>query len=148
MSKRIGIYAGAFDPVHKGHVSFALQAIELAGLDEVAFVPEPRPRNKAGVTHLSHRIAMLRLAVKGHPKLKILEVPDKQFLVATSLPRLRAAIERLSRAQKESLAATVARRYGLAGAEEVRAMSGSLSATALVARLDAATAAVLKDWPL
>jgi hypothetical protein len=27
-------------------------------------------------------------------------------------------------------------------------MSGSLAATALVARLDAATAAVLKNWPL
>jgi hypothetical protein len=68
------------------------------------------------------------------------------FLVM--LPRLRAAIERLTQAQKQSLAATVARRYGLEGAEEVRAMSGSLAATALVARLDAATAAVLKNWPL
>lgn len=67
------------------------------------------------------------------------------FLVM--LPRLRAAIERLTQAQKQSLAASVARRYGLTGAEEVRAMSGSLAATALVARLDAATAAVLKNWP-
>ncbi len=64
------------------------------------------------------------------------------------LPRLRAAIERLSNAQKNSLAGTVARRYGLKGVEEVRAMSGSLAATALVARLDAATASVLKNWPL
>jgi hypothetical protein len=68
------------------------------------------------------------------------------FLVM--LPRLRAAIERLSNVQKESLAVTVARRYGLSGAEEIRAMSGSLGATALVARLDAAVAATLKDWPL
>ena len=68
------------------------------------------------------------------------------FLVM--LPRLRAAVERLSNAQKDSLAATVARRYGLSKADEVRALSGSLSATALVARLDAATAAVLKNWPL
>jgi hypothetical protein len=68
------------------------------------------------------------------------------FLVM--LPRLRGAIERLTNAQKDSLAATVARRYGLGGVEEVRAMSGSLAATALVARLDAATAAVLKNWPL
>ena len=53
-----------------------------------------------------------------------------------------------TQSQKQSLAATVARRYGLTKAEEVRAMSGSLAATALVARLDAATAAVLKNWPL
>ncbi|MCI0700916.1 MAG: DUF5682 family protein [Planctomycetia bacterium] len=68
------------------------------------------------------------------------------FLVM--LPRLRAAVERLSNAQKDSLAAVVARRYGLSGVEDVRAMTGSLGATALVARLDAAVAATLKDWPL
>src|SRR5205823_13994429 len=38
------------------------------------------------------------------------------FLVM--LPRLRAAFERLTNAQRDSLAATVARRYGLAGAED------------------------------
>jgi nicotinate-nucleotide adenylyltransferase len=88
MVKRIGILSGTFDPVHKGHVSFALQAIEAAGLDEVVFLPETRPRHKHDVTHQSHRIAMLRLAVKAYKKLEILELPDKQFTVATSLPRL------------------------------------------------------------
>lgn len=68
------------------------------------------------------------------------------FLVM--LPRLRAAVERLSHTQKDSLARTVAGRYGLAGADAVTALSGSLGATALVARLDAAVAATLKDWPL
>ena len=41
------------------------------------------------------------------------------FLVM--LPRLRAAFERLSEPQRDSLAATVARRYGLAAADDVRA---------------------------
>jgi len=86
--KRIGIFSGTFDPVHKGHISFALQAIEAAGLDEVLFVPEPRPRHKQSVTHQSHRIAMINLAIKAYPKLGLLELPDKQFSVATSLPRL------------------------------------------------------------
>ena len=35
-----------------------------------------------------------------------------------------------------------------AAAADLRAMSGSLGATALVARLDAAVAATLKGWPL
>ncbi len=68
------------------------------------------------------------------------------FLVM--LPRLRAAFERLSRHQRDSLAGTVAKRYGLGSAAEVRTISTSLDATALVARLDAAVAAALKDWPL
>jgi hypothetical protein len=68
------------------------------------------------------------------------------FLVM--LPRLRAAFERLSNSHRDSLAATVAKRYGLGSAAEVRTLSGSLGATALVARLDAAVAAALSDWPL
>ncbi len=68
------------------------------------------------------------------------------FLVM--LPRLRAAFERLSNSHRDSLAATVAKRYGLGSAAEVRTLKSSLGATALVARLDAAVAAALKDWPL
>jgi Family of unknown function (DUF5682) len=66
----------------------------------------------------------------------------------TMLPRLRAAFERLNAPQRDSLAATVASLYGLAGAEDVRSMSGSLAATALIARIDAAVAKVLEGWPL
>ncbi|OWK43741.1 hypothetical protein FRUB_03340 [Fimbriiglobus ruber] len=69
----------------------------------------------------------------------------EQFLVM--LPRLRAAFERLSNAHRDSLAGTVAKRYGLGSAKDVRTLTGSLGATALVARLDAAVAAALKDWP-
>ena len=68
------------------------------------------------------------------------------FLVM--LPRLRAAFERLSRAQRDSLAGTVGKRYGLGSATELKPLTSSLQATALVARLDAAVAATLKDWPL
>lgn len=68
------------------------------------------------------------------------------FLVM--LPRLRGAFERLSKSHRDSLAATVAKRYGLGSAAEVRTLRNSLAATALVARLDAATAAALQDWPL
>ncbi|MCE9563203.1 MAG: DUF5682 family protein [Planctomycetes bacterium] len=70
----------------------------------------------------------------------------ESFLVM--LPRLRAAMERLGKSQKDSIAGTVAKRYGLGGIEEVTAMPASLAATALVARLDAAVTATLKDWPL
>jgi hypothetical protein len=68
------------------------------------------------------------------------------FLVM--LPRLRAAFERLNEPQRDSLAATVARRHGLADSEDVSALAGSLAATALVARLDASVAEILRGWPL
>jgi nicotinate-nucleotide adenylyltransferase len=87
--KRIGIYSGTFDPVHAGHLSFALQAIKEAKLDVVYFLPERRPHNKAGVEHFSHRVAMLTRATRPYRRLKVLELEDISFTVATTLPRLR-----------------------------------------------------------
>lgn len=88
-SSRIGIYAGVFDPVHAGHVSFALQAIEKAKLDKVYFLPERRPRHKQGVEHFGHRVAMLKRASKPHGKLAVLELEDVSFSVERTLPRLK-----------------------------------------------------------
>jgi len=87
--QRIGIFSGVFDPVHAGHLGFALAAIEKAKLDKVYLLVEAKPRRKTGVTHVAHRLAMARLAVAHHPTLSILELPDSQFSVAKTLPRLK-----------------------------------------------------------
>lgn len=86
---KVGIFSGTFDPVHAGHLTSALKAIELAELDALYFIPEAMPRRKDGVTHYAHRVAMLRLALKPHKQLKLLELPDKQFSVQKTLPRLK-----------------------------------------------------------
>lgn len=87
---RIGVYAGTFDPVHAGHVAFALQALKRAKLDQVVFVPERRPRHKPGVEHYAHRIAMLKAALAPHQDLAVMEVVDRHFTVRRMLPLLRA----------------------------------------------------------
>lgn len=86
--KRIGIYSGTFDPVHAGHVTFALQAREAARLDKVYFMPEREPRRKVGVEHYGHRYAMLERAVRPHTHLAVLDTTDKYFNVTRTLPRL------------------------------------------------------------
>ncbi len=86
---KVGIFSGTFDPVHGGHIAFALAASKSAGLDKVYFLPEPLPRRKEGVTHYVHRLAMLRLALRPYPQLTTLELPDKQFTVKSTLPRLK-----------------------------------------------------------
>jgi nicotinate-nucleotide adenylyltransferase len=88
-SRRIGIYAGAFNPVHSGHVAFALQALKNADLDKVYFMPERRPRHKPGVEHFAHRSAMLKHALKPHPQFEVLETVDVSFTVERTLPKLR-----------------------------------------------------------
>ncbi len=87
--KRIGIYSGAFDPVHAGHIAFALQALRQAQLDEVYFLPERRPRNKLGVEHFAHRVAMLKQATLPYRQLDVLESVEVSFSVKTTLPMLK-----------------------------------------------------------
>lgn len=89
-ARRIGIYAGSFDPVHAGHIGFALQAIQAAKLDEVVFMPERMPRHSPGVEHYAHRIAMLRSAIRPHPRLAVMEMVDRRHSVARTLPQLTA----------------------------------------------------------
>lgn len=87
--QRIGIYAGTFDPVHAGHIGFALQAAKAARLDRVYFLPERQPRHKHGVEHFGHRVAMLRRALAPHGSFGVLELPDVRFTVERTLRRLR-----------------------------------------------------------
>jgi nicotinate-nucleotide adenylyltransferase len=85
---RIGIYSGTFNPVHSGHVTFALQTLQAANLDKIYFLPERRPRYKKHVEHYGHRVAMIRQALQLHPKLEVLETDDVSFTVSRTLPRL------------------------------------------------------------
>jgi nicotinate-nucleotide adenylyltransferase len=88
--RRLGIYAGAFDPVHAGHVAFALQALKAAQLDQIIFLPERRPRFKPGVEHYAHRVIMLQQALQPHPHLAVMEMVDRYYSVTRTLPQLRA----------------------------------------------------------
>lgn len=93
MFKRIGIYPGTFDPVHTGHIAFALQSREAAKLDKIYFLPERRPRDKQNVEHFAHRVAMLRDAIKPHPQFKVIELVDISFNVQRTLPKLQSMFE-------------------------------------------------------
>ncbi len=87
--KRIGIYSGTFNPVHAGHISFALQAIEAAHLDKVYLMPERHNQLKKDVAHYGHRVAMVRQAIKPHRQLDLIETTDISFTVDKTLPKLK-----------------------------------------------------------
>jgi nicotinate-nucleotide adenylyltransferase len=67
---RLGIFGGTFDPVHTGHLLLARDALEQARLDAVLFVPCAQSPLKKDRPHVSnaHRLAMLRLALKGEQR--------------------------------------------------------------------------------
>jgi nicotinate-nucleotide adenylyltransferase len=86
--RRIGMYSGTFNPVHAGHIAFAIQAMEIAHLDELYFLPERRPRYKQQVEHFAHRVAMVERAIRPHRHFGVLEMVDINFTVNRTLPKL------------------------------------------------------------
>lgn len=87
--QKIGIFAGTFDPIHNGHINFALKSVENKKLDKVVFLPERKPRAKNDVTNYNHRLTILKLAVTPYDQLSVLELPDRKFTVEDSLPKIK-----------------------------------------------------------
>lgn len=85
---RIGVYVGTFDPVHAGHIAFALQAIQSAELHKVIFLPERRPHRRTGPEHYAHRVVMLTHALEPHVRMSVLEVPEIRFSTKQTVPQL------------------------------------------------------------
>jgi nicotinate-nucleotide adenylyltransferase len=68
----IGILGGSFDPIHNGHLRTAVELREKLGLSEVRLVPCGQPPHRSGpVAGVTHRVAMLRLAIADEPGLVI-----------------------------------------------------------------------------
>jgi nicotinate-nucleotide adenylyltransferase len=65
---RIGIFGGSFDPVHEGHLRTIEGAGDRLGLSRVIYVPARQsPWKEVPETDPRHRVAMLGLALSGHP---------------------------------------------------------------------------------
>lgn len=104
---RVGVYTGTFDPVHNGHILFALAAAQAGKLDRVVFIPEPRPRYKPQATAMKDRLAMLRLATKEYPNFEVAELADEQFTVARTLPQLQRQYGQISLLLGSDVAKTI-----------------------------------------
>ena len=73
---RVGVFGGTFDPVHLGHLILAECCREEARLDQVLFVPASVPPHKRdqSLAPFAQRVAMLALAIAGHPAFGIDEL--------------------------------------------------------------------------
>ena len=72
MAKPIGILGGTFDPVHHGHLRLATEVRELLDLAEVRLIPVHTPAHRhQPLASGQHRLAMLRLAVRGTSGLSV-----------------------------------------------------------------------------
>ncbi len=68
-ARRIGVFGGAFDPPHLGHVALVRTAIEALQLDEVRVLPTGQAWHRTGqLADAPHRLAMTRLAFAQVPQ--------------------------------------------------------------------------------
>jgi nicotinate-nucleotide adenylyltransferase len=65
--ERVALFGGSFDPVHRGHLFLAEQAVEACSLDRVVFLPCWKSPHKAGreISDSGDRVAMLEIATEG-----------------------------------------------------------------------------------
>lgn len=91
---KIGMYAGTFDPIHKGHIEFAKEAIKQAGLDKIVIVAEKEPYRKKPHASWDHRQAMIERATE------TLEFIDHDYAFANQLAHKHTMKDMLSVASK------------------------------------------------
>jgi nicotinate-nucleotide adenylyltransferase len=70
---RLGLFGGSFDPVHEGHLGIAREAVRVAGLEELWFLPAAQPPHKPGrrLAPPEDRVAMLELALAEEPRMRV-----------------------------------------------------------------------------
>ena len=69
--RSIGILTGAFDPIHLGHLRITQSLIDTVPLDEVVFVPLPKPEHRAPSASIKHRRNMVQKAIDGSGNLSM-----------------------------------------------------------------------------
>ncbi len=68
----LGVLGGTFDPVHNAHLRIAQLALDVLGAERVLWIPTGAPGYRAApVAEAEHRVAMLRLALRGEPRYEI-----------------------------------------------------------------------------
>lgn len=79
-SMKIGIFGGAFNPVHIGHIQLAQNYLKLLNLDKLLLVPTAVPPHKTAenLAPQKARLDMLHIAVKDIPKIEISDIEFKR----------------------------------------------------------------------
>lgn len=91
----IGLLGGSFDPIHRGHLQLARDALAQLQLAEVRFIPAGQPWQKDRITDATLRAEMVRAAIRGEPHFTLdmreIERAGPTYTIDT-LRELRAAL--------------------------------------------------------
>lgn len=70
ITKKIGLFGGTFDPIHRGHVKAAEDVQRSFSFDRILFIPSYIPPHKEyeDVASAEHRLKMVELALSSHDR--------------------------------------------------------------------------------
>ena len=92
----IGILGGTFDPIHFGHLRLAEEMLELAGLEQIRFIPTGTPPHRdSPQVSAQQRSVMVRLAIADQPAFVLDEREvrrDRLCYTVDTLSELRAEL--------------------------------------------------------
>lgn len=88
--KKIAIYGGTFNPIHNGHINFALGIYNMIDLSKVIFVPNNIPPHKN--THIdieNFRIDMCKIAIHKYPFFEVSDIEIKRGGISYTIDTLK-----------------------------------------------------------
>ncbi len=86
---KLGLYGGAFNPIHRCHLLVAETTRSRLGLETVLFIPTGDPPHKPQSDFIpaAHRLEMVRLAIEPHPYFQVSDIetrrPAKSYTIDT-----------------------------------------------------------------
>ena len=72
--RRIGVFGGAFDPPHIGHLVAAQDVIEGLDLDLLLIIPSARPPHREAVLDAEVRLSLARTAFGDEPRIEVSDI--------------------------------------------------------------------------
>ncbi|MFQ5713826.1 MAG: nicotinate-nucleotide adenylyltransferase [Candidatus Scalinduaceae bacterium] len=78
--RRIGVFGGTFNPIHKGHLVIAEEVYKYHHLSKVLFIPANIPPHKYAedLIDAHHRYKMVEEAIRGNDKLEVSDFEIKR----------------------------------------------------------------------
>lgn len=86
---KIGVLAGAFDPIHEGHIDFIVSSINKYDLGIVFVLIENESIHKKIFASYEDRKKMIEIAINGNKKISIYETSAKTFPISNCLPEIK-----------------------------------------------------------
>lgn len=87
---RLGVIAGAFDPIHNGHINFIDNSIKEYGLDKVLILIEEKSKFKQSFADFSHRKKIVELSIKNKPEVKVYPAVTASWPISSTLPKIKS----------------------------------------------------------